>query len=126
MRLIDADALMEWAVNIGCEGKWGISLDDLTDAIEDAPTIFAVGDISFKTSAKPEWISVEDDTPFYGEPVLAVMYVPITVLGARIVGRSIGIAVCEYDGEAERERWFCGEKEVEVTHWMPQPPFPEE
>ena len=114
-RLIDADALMEWAVNIGCEGKWGISLDELTDAIEDAPTI-----------AKPEWIYVEDDTPIYGEPVLAVMYVPITVLGARIVGRSIGIAVCEYDGDAERERWFCGDKEVEVTHWMPQPPFPEE
>ena len=114
-RLIDADALMEWAVNIGCGGKWGISIDDLTDAIEDAQTI-----------AKPEWIYVEDDKPIYGEPVLAVMYVPITVLGARIVGRSIGIAVCEYDGEAERERWYCGDKEVEVTHWMPQPPFPEE
>ena len=42
MRAIDADALMEWAVNIGCDGRWGISLDDLTDAIEDAPTIDAM------------------------------------------------------------------------------------
>lgn len=39
MRPIDADALMEWAINIGCDGRRGISLDDLTDEIEDAPTV---------------------------------------------------------------------------------------
>ena len=116
-RLIDADALKNhyaWWEGGTKENTLDESRKIFDDIIDVQPT------------AKPEWISVEDDTPIYGEPVLAVMYVPITVLGARIVGRSIGIAVCEYDGEAERERWFCGEKEVEVTHWMPQPPFPEE
>ena len=41
MRPIDADALMEWAVDIGCGGMWGISIDEFTDAIEDAPTVTA-------------------------------------------------------------------------------------
>lgn len=39
MRLIDADALKEWAVEIECGGRWGISIDELMDAIEDAPAI---------------------------------------------------------------------------------------
>lgn len=39
MRPIDADALMEWVVDIGWGGRLGISLDELTNAIEDAPTV---------------------------------------------------------------------------------------
>lgn len=51
MRPIDADALMEWAINIGCDGRWGISLDDLTDAIEDAQTIGPVKHGKWKVNA---------------------------------------------------------------------------
>lgn len=60
MRPIDADALMEWAINIGCDGRWGISLDDLTDAIEDAPTVTT-------EPPKGEWEErfVECDNPFF-------------------------------------------------------------
>lgn len=73
-----------------------------------------------------EWICSEDDSPAYGEPVLAVMEVYVPLMGAKIVGRTIGVCTCEYDGEADRERWFCGDKEITVTHWMPLPPMPEE
>lgn len=38
MRLIDADALKEW-VETEEERKWGLSTDEVWDAIEAAPTI---------------------------------------------------------------------------------------
>lgn len=82
--------------------------------------------IDVQPTAEPEWICAEDDTPRYGEPVLAVVEAYISLMDARIYGRTIGVCTCEYDGEAERERWFCGDKEISVTHWMPLPPMPEE
>ena len=41
MRLIDADALKEW-VETEEERKWGLSTDEVWDAIEAAPTIDAM------------------------------------------------------------------------------------
>ena len=52
MRLINADALLDWVEDVGGDGRWGLSVDDVHDAIEDAPTIEKLG-----------WISVTERLP---------------------------------------------------------------
>lgn len=51
MRLIDADALKEW-VETEEESKWGLSTDEVWDAIEAAPTI---------EPKRGRWEDVEED-----------------------------------------------------------------
>lgn len=126
MRLVDADAQLEWLNMLSHEVRADeklVELDKVRDIVTGSPTI-----------AVPQWISVEDRLPeIKGRYLVAVKRMARSGSYVALVRWSKNLQAMdkyEFPGK-DRPGWWMGDSDgfwevTNVTHWMPLPEQPKE